>query len=101
MEALIDQYLEWKAGESEHGVEMDVDTHNFEVTSIYMSSESSLLFVRSSSYIYSGCIQCFLVMQKPNEPANVALLRNGLLGYWPMDLAVAISLETLELYHQL
>ena len=45
MEALIDQYLEQKAGESEHGVEMDVDTHNFEVTSIYTSSEFSLLLV--------------------------------------------------------
>ena len=56
MEALIDQHLEWKAGESEHGVEMDVDTHNFEVTSIYMSIELSLLLVQSSSYIYSGRI---------------------------------------------
>ena len=73
MEALVDQYLEWKAGESEHGVEMDVDTHNFEVTSIYTSSEFSLLLVRSTSYIYSGCTQHFLVMQKPNEPANVAM----------------------------
>ena len=73
MEALIDQHLEWKAGESEHGVEMDVDTHNFEVTSIYMSIELSLLLVQSSSYIYSGRIWCFLVMQKPNEPANVAM----------------------------
>ena len=73
MEALIDQHLEWKAGESEHGVEMDVDTHNFEVTSIYMSIELSLLLVQSSSYIYSGRIWHFLVMQKPNEPANVAM----------------------------
>ena len=73
MEALIDQHLEWKAGESEHGVEMDVDTHNFEVTSIYMSIELSLLLVQSSSYIYSGHIWRFLVMQKPNEPANVAM----------------------------
>ena len=73
MEALIDQHLEWKAGESEHGVEMDVDTHNFEVTSIYMSIELSLLLVQSSSYIYSGRIWRFLVMQKPNEPANVAM----------------------------
>ena len=45
MEVLVDEYLEWKAGESEHGVEMDIDTHNFEVTSIYMSSEFSLLLV--------------------------------------------------------
>ena len=73
MEALVDQYLEWKAGESEHGVEMEIDTHNFEVTSIYTSSEFSLLFVQSSSYIYSGHIWHFLVMQKPDEPANVAM----------------------------
>ena len=73
MEALFDWYLECKAGESEHGVEMDIDTHNFEVTSIYTSSEFSLLLVRSSSYIYSGCIWHFLVMQKPNEPVNVAM----------------------------
>ena len=73
MEVLVDEYLEWKAGESEHGVEMDVDTHNFEVTSIYTSIELSLLLVQSNSYIYSGRIWRFLVMQKPNEPANVAM----------------------------
>ena len=73
MEALVDEYLEWKAGESEHGVEMDIDTHNFEVTSIYTSIELSLLLLRSNSYIYSGHIWHFLMMQKPNESANVAM----------------------------
>ena len=78
MEALVDQYLEWKAGESEYGVEMDVDTHNFEITSIYTSSEFSLLFVQSSSYIYSGRIWCFLVMlEMPWTSSEMNLPRKG------------------------
>ena len=46
MEALVDEYLEWKAAESEHGVEMDVDTHNFEVTSIYSGSKNVHMFCK-------------------------------------------------------
>lgn len=101
MEALIDQYLEWKAGGSEQGGEMDIDMHSFEVTSIHMSSEfSSYCFDQVLTW-NAGCIQHFLVLQKPNELANVALLRNGLPGCSPIDPAVVISLDTLKLYHWL
>lgn len=101
MEALVDQYLEWKAGDSEQGTEMDVDTHGFEVTSIHTSSEFYSYCIDQVLTLNAGRIRRFLVLQKPNELANVALLRNGLLGCSPTDPAVAISLNTLELYHRL
>ncbi|OCH91902.1 hypothetical protein OBBRIDRAFT_727825, partial [Obba rivulosa] len=41
------------------------------------------------------------VPQRPDEFANVALLRLGLLGCSPVVPSTAISLETLELYHRL
>ncbi|PSS29557.1 hypothetical protein PHLCEN_2v2956 [Hermanssonia centrifuga] len=41
------------------------------------------------------------VVQAEGEPANVALVRCGLLGCSPIDPSVAFSLDTLELYHRL
>lgn len=41
------------------------------------------------------------IQQRPNEPANAALLRVGLLGCSPLQPTIAIRLECLELYHQL
>ncbi|KAL6308620.1 hypothetical protein BKA93DRAFT_815267 [Sparassis latifolia] len=40
-------------------------------------------------------------MQQPDELANVTLIRHGLLGCSPVFPSVAISLDTLELYHRL
>lgn len=40
-------------------------------------------------------------MQRAGESANIALIRDGLLGCAPINPAVAISLNTLELYHWL
>ncbi|KAG1856478.1 hypothetical protein F4604DRAFT_1590377 [Suillus subluteus] len=41
------------------------------------------------------------VAQRPDEPANSALLRMGLLGCSPVQPTVAIDLTCLELYHQI
>lgn len=41
------------------------------------------------------------VAQRPDEPANSALLRMGLLGCSPVQPTVAIHLTCLELYHQI
>lgn len=41
------------------------------------------------------------VYQRHNEPANASLIRVGMLGCSPVNPSVAISLETLELYHRL
>ena len=40
-------------------------------------------------------------MQQNDEPANVSLVRQGLLGCSPVVPTVAISLKTLELVHRL
>ncbi|KAI0641354.1 hypothetical protein C8Q79DRAFT_919742, partial [Trametes meyenii] len=42
-----------------------------------------------------------VIVQRPEERANVALIRCGLLGTSPVYPEAAISLETLELYHRL
>ncbi|KAG1760151.1 hypothetical protein EDD22DRAFT_848692 [Suillus occidentalis] len=41
------------------------------------------------------------ILQRPGEPANVALLRYGLLSCSPVQPTVAIHLHCLELYHQI
>ncbi|OCH89491.1 hypothetical protein OBBRIDRAFT_732569 [Obba rivulosa] len=43
----------------------------------------------------------FVVVQRDNELANVSLMHCGLLGCSPVISSVAISLDTLELYHRL
>ena len=43
----------------------------------------------------------FEVIQQDNELANVSLIRNGLLGCTPTSPELAITLQCLELYHQL
>ena len=43
----------------------------------------------------------FEVIQQDDELANVSLIRNGLLGCTPTSPELAITLQCLELYHQL
>ncbi|KAG1794530.1 uncharacterized protein HD556DRAFT_1442718 [Suillus plorans] len=49
----------------------------------------------------SGFARAITIQQRPNEPANAALLRIGLLGCSPLQLTIAIRIECLELYHQI
>ncbi|KAG2146793.1 hypothetical protein DEU56DRAFT_731337 [Suillus clintonianus] len=44
---------------------------------------------------------CVSIHQHPEEPANAALLRHGLLGCSPVEPSVAIEVHALELYHRL
>jgi hypothetical protein len=39
------------------------------------------------------------IVQLPDQLANVALIENGLLGSSPSEPTVAITLESLEMYH--
>jgi hypothetical protein len=48
---------------------------------------------------YFLALQQLKITQQHGEPANVALIRCGLLGTVPIHPKVAISLHTLELYH--
>jgi hypothetical protein len=41
------------------------------------------------------------IIQLPDQLANVTLIENGLLGTSPVQPTVAITLEALELYHQI
>ncbi|KAG1884097.1 hypothetical protein F4604DRAFT_1919926 [Suillus subluteus] len=49
----------------------------------------------------SGFARAITIQQRPNEPANGALLRMGLLGCSPLQPTIAIHIECLELYHQI
>ncbi|KAG1774963.1 hypothetical protein EV702DRAFT_1199802 [Suillus placidus] len=84
MEQLADTYLEWKHGPQVSAL-MEEDGHEFHVSVIGT-------FERNN---------CVLIHQRIEEPANVALLRHGLLGCSPVEPTVAIELCTLELYHRL
>lgn len=50
MDALVDMYLDWKAGEGDEEEEMSVDLHEFEVTAIGTFSKSSLMLSFFLSY---------------------------------------------------
>ncbi|HEV7737663.1 MAG TPA: hypothetical protein VGO47_09880, partial [Chlamydiales bacterium] len=41
------------------------------------------------------------ILQKKDEYPNVALLRHGLLGCTPTDPSITVTIECLELYHQI
>ncbi|KAF7977125.1 hypothetical protein HWV62_4742 [Athelia sp. TMB] len=91
MPRLVRAYLAWKHGASQtNTVPEDMDTEAeggsvFHVTAIGITSRQRMRAIH----------------QKENEPANLSLLRQGLLGCSPETPSVAFSLETLELYHRL
>ncbi|EMD33917.1 hypothetical protein CERSUDRAFT_97846 [Gelatoporia subvermispora B] len=84
MPHLVNAYLQWKHG---HTLPPDgLGEHTiFHITAIYSHRRDDKLSVP----------------QLPNELANVALIRQGLLGCSPVVPSVALSLDTLELYHRL
>jgi hypothetical protein len=84
--------------ETEEGV-----ASSFEVTAIHTFGMCLLLFWLCSidTNTTTARITCFSVRQEEEEPANVALIKHSLLGCSPVDPSVAISLQTLELYHRL
>ncbi|KAG2743926.1 hypothetical protein P692DRAFT_20878574 [Suillus brevipes Sb2] len=84
MDRLVHAYLEWKHG-SQDSATMEEDRHEFHVSVIGT-------FERNT---------CVTIYQGVEEPANVSLLRRGLIGCSPVEPTVAIELCTLELYHRL
>ena len=86
MPALTRAYLEWKypvlGPRSESA---DESWHIFQV-------ETFSTFTRS---IRTN------IVQRKDEYANVSLIRDGYLGCTPTEPALAISLDTLELFHRL
>lgn len=110
MPALVDAYLHHQHGntlpqeaareDGMDGIESTADSC-FEAVAISTFGAYNTDFIATCSDYFHPAREGINVPQKPNEPANVALLRLGLLGCSPVDPAVAISLETLELYHRL
>ncbi|KAI0671594.1 hypothetical protein C8Q78DRAFT_1019556 [Trametes maxima] len=89
MEDLVDTYLHWKH-QGATSINEDVET----------TDPMASRFVVVAAYTHKQDIQKVIV-QRPEERANVALIRCGLLGTSPIYPETAISLETLELYHRL
>ncbi|THG96932.1 hypothetical protein EW026_g4986 [Hermanssonia centrifuga] len=90
MDALVGAYLAWKHGAATHTSPPEDPPP---APSIQLSDTS----LRCGS----GMDPHLAVEQADSEPANVALIRLGLLGCAPVDPSVAFSLDTLELYHRL
>lgn len=102
MPALVVAYLEWKHKAPE-AQEHPVGT-SFEVTAIHTFCEyaHSIPPAFLTAYkLFQARSRLTNVHQNPDELANVSLIRCGLLGSSPETPAIAISLDTLELYHRL
>ncbi|KAG1785615.1 uncharacterized protein HD556DRAFT_1217094, partial [Suillus plorans] len=81
--ALTNAYLTWKHNSSLNVAQ--TSAHKFQVTAVH---------VFELDYFHD-------ITQQHEEVANVSLLHVGLLGCSPTAPTVAISLQCLELYHQL
>lgn len=101
MPDLVASYLEWKHGTVEAAA--STAATSFEITAIHTFCKYIIGFDRTNccSQTCSARTRLQSVQQNPNELANVALIRNGLLGCSPESPSAAISLNTLELYHRL
>ncbi|KAG1752327.1 uncharacterized protein EDB91DRAFT_1044478 [Suillus paluster] len=84
MPTLVDAYLAWK-----HEVPT-VDDNTVASNIFHVDAIGIIDFARAIT-----------IQQRPNEPANVALLHVGLLGCSPLQPTIAIHIECLELYHQI
>ncbi|KAG2103699.1 uncharacterized protein F5147DRAFT_746665 [Suillus discolor] len=79
-------YLQWKHNDKYHNVDLSMEEgHIFHVTTVGTLEREAGVSIH----------------QHPEEPANMALLRLGLLGCSPVEPSVAIEVHTLELYHRL
>ncbi|KAG2028905.1 hypothetical protein BDR03DRAFT_906698 [Suillus americanus] len=84
MPTLVDGYLAWRH-EAPTDEDNTIASNMFHVDVVGISD-----FARAIT-----------IQQRPNEPANAALLRMGLLGCSPLRPTIAIRIECLELYHQI
>lgn len=100
MPQLVKQYLEWKHSSVEV---VNGPGELFEVTAVYTFGKRLDIPI---NYIVTyhtliGRTRHHNVHQNTNELSNVALIKTGLLGCSPETPSVAISLDTLELFHRL
>ncbi|KAG1771378.1 hypothetical protein EV702DRAFT_1181467 [Suillus placidus] len=85
-QALVDAYLHWKHGPRNNiNAESRQPVHHFHISKVDV-------------FDYHPVCE---IAQNHEEMANIALLRVGLLGCSPTTPTVAITLQCLELYHQL
>ncbi|KAG1727102.1 hypothetical protein EDD22DRAFT_789374, partial [Suillus occidentalis] len=82
MPTLVDAYLAWK----HEAPTVDDNT----ISIFHVDAVRIMDFKRTVT-----------IQQYPDQPANVALLRVGLLGCSPLQPTIAIHIECLELYHQI
>lgn len=109
MDDLASAYLRWKhrdthaqAQDGHVGESMEMDVHVFKVVAIYTHrTYLSSLAVTATFTVYADKVASLPITQGPVELANVALVKEGLLGCSPVSPEVAVSLDTLELYHRL
>lgn len=113
MPELVKAYLEWKHPTRERvpsapfggaaSRAAGVDGNTFTVYAVYTHGEYTESHYLATSADRKGTdIEPSLVVhQQHDELANVALLRQGLLGCTPVSPEYAIDLRTLELYHRL
>jgi hypothetical protein len=110
--ALVDAYLTWKhrSGPIANTASESGDAHYFEVRQIGLQGKSSLLFSPALGadlqLEYSEHYRVWQPLVDGNasphwEEANVCLIKCGLLGCSPRLPTTAITLETLEIYHQI
>jgi hypothetical protein len=97
--ALADAYLTWKHNGSLNITQ--ISAHKFQVTTMHVFGMLASFFKDHITLHFLELNYLHDVMQQHEEFANVSLLRAGLLGCSPTAPTVAISMECLELYHQL
>ncbi|KAI0083017.1 hypothetical protein BDY19DRAFT_981236 [Irpex rosettiformis] len=117
MPQLIDAYLLWKHRNAGSFQTADLSTSD-ELTDANASANSVPSIHTNNpagiAHPIEEGVRCFDVMgiwthdrrrlsivQRPEEPANVSLIHQGLLGCAPIDPAFAFSIDTLELFHRL
>ncbi|KAF8591751.1 hypothetical protein K439DRAFT_1611029 [Ramaria rubella] len=81
---LVAGYLQWQFGEVFPARE-EAESSYFEVTAVGITGHTEY---------------CHII-QHPGEHTSIMLVRVGLLGCSPIDPLVAITLDCLELYHQI
>jgi hypothetical protein len=100
---LVSAYLKWKHTQADQSVDIECSQGYFEVTVVDIKRK--LLFATSPSALISphtiGRTTKVHIPQAHEELANVALINAGLLGSAPVNPSVAITLDCLELYHQI
>lgn len=104
MPALAKAYLEWQ--DKPEGEEMETSELASQFRCVAIHTFGQLCSVVKFAHYETNTRGVdhevnYLVDQEPNELANVSLIRHGLLGTAPETPSMAISLDTLELYHRL